>query len=124
MNNGRQKLLLELIIDNTQDTYPGYNDRAIKRKIYNYIQLLNEFKENKETFKSDKLAKLNKLHEFFYGTSLNIDDPDETTQHLSSIYQNFNLTYQEIEKLIKETDSASGDLIKALNSLLTFYYNK
>lgn len=123
-NNGRQKLLLELIIDNTQDTYQGFSDIAIKKNISKYLQLLNEFESNNGKIDANKLEKLDKLHKYFYGTSFNVDDPNETSVPLSSIYQSFNLTYQQIEELIKETDSTSGDIIKALNGLLTFYYNK
>ena len=123
-NNGRQKLLLELIIDNTQDTYEGFSDIGIKKNIHKYIILLKEFEINNGKIDADKLEKLDKLHKYFYGTPFNVDDPNETSVPLSSIYQSFNLTYQQIEELIKETDGTSGDIIKALNGLLTFYYNK
>ena len=39
-NIGRQKLLLELIKNITQQIYPSYDDRAIKSNIFKYISLV------------------------------------------------------------------------------------
>ena len=67
-NTGREELLLEVIRDFTSITYPEYADEDnIKEKIYEYISLLKNFKENRDDFTYDKIAKLNKLHQFFYG---------------------------------------------------------
>jgi len=122
-NSGREGLLLEVVKNFTGITYPEYaDDKTIKKKIYDYLKLLENFSKNKEDFPIKDYQKLNKLHRFFYGVSFNPKDPSANA-FKTPIYDKFKSVFEKIEKSINETNDINAELLKSLLSLITVYYN-
>jgi len=122
-NSGREGLLLEVVKNFTGITYPEYaDDKTIKKKIYDYLKLLENFSKNKEDFPIKDYQKLNKLHRFFYGVSFNPEDPSANA-FKTPIYDKFKSVFEKIEKSINETNDINAELLKSLLSLITVYYD-
>jgi len=121
--SGRTDLLLEIVRNLTEITYPEYaDDNNIKEKIFKYIYHLKKFKENPSNMTSSEMRLLSKLHRFFYGNSFNFTNPDDNIPHKSSIYDNFKSTYNKIDTIINETNDINAELLKSLLSLISVYY--
>lgn len=122
-NSGREGLLLEVVKNFTGITYPEYaDDKVIKKKIYNYLKLLQDFNQNKKDFSMKDYQELNKLHRFFYGISFNPEDPSANT-FKTPIYDKFKSVFEKIENSINETNDINAELLKSLLSLITIYYD-
>ena len=125
-NLSRQELLLEVVKDMTQMTYPEYDDEEeIKEKIMNYLKLYKKFKDFRKDDKSldyDDMKKLNELYIFFFGTPFDPSN-DMTNIYRTPIYDRFKSTFDKIEKLMEETNEINAELLKALINLITIYYN-
>jgi len=122
-NIGRQKLLLELIRDNTQNTYPVLNDDNIKERIYKYLLLSTKYKDKKKEgleLSENEFRNLNKLHQYFYGTDF--DEETSVNVSYSNLYDNFKLTFAEIEKLMSEIDTYNSDIIKTVLQILSVHF--
>ena len=121
-NSGREELLLEVIKDFTRITYPEYaDDDNIKEKIYDYIYLLNKFKEKNDGFDHNDLKKINNIHQFFYGVSFDPENPNANI-YKTPIFDEFNAIYNKIDKLINETNDLNADLLKSLLNIISVYY--
>jgi len=126
LNTDRQGLLLELVRNITQLNIPGYSDKAIVNRVIEYKDLLNEFNSNMKGFPFAKKTRLAELHQYFYGTEFNFENPDDTEEMVSTnIYEDFKQTFKKIEDLAGSDEELREQLRKSLNDIMgTVGYSK
>ena len=115
MNVGREKILLEVVKDIVETTYPRYSDKFIKENIIEYLTL-QQNKKDYELTNAEEL-RLIELNNYFFGNSEGIISSDSA----SSIVDMYKATFSEVEEILKKNNLFGPELISLLSNILNIH---